>query len=303
MAKIDWNSFQQQVSEMEARQASFGNGPKVGFFGLKNDGDEAIVRIMHDSPDDFDLCAVHPTTVDGKFRNVGCLRTPSDPVDMCPYCADGKKFALRIYIHLIEYVRNEQGQIVPVAKVWERSSSYAKTLVNYMNEYGPLSDMIFKIKRSGAAGSRDTTYAILPGNMKLYDPSVYVKDLSLFEGYEATGHAVLKKTYEEMMALSAAEGGVAGNTAAYNPAPVQPAVAPAPAYSAAPAYSSAPVYNAPVAQPQAAPTYTTPAAPVAPAQPVRTYREPTAEAAPVRQTYQPQAAPAAGGVERPRRFY
>lgn len=302
MAKIDWNSFQQQVSEMEARQASFGNGPKVGFFGLKNDGDEAIVRIMHDSPDDFDLCAVHPTTVDGKFRNVGCLRTPSDPVDMCPYCADGKKFALRIYIHLIEYVRNDQGQIVPVAKVWERSSSYAKTLVNYMNEYGPLSDMIFKIKRSGAAGSRDTTYAILPGNMKLYDPAVYVKDVSLFEGYEATGHAVLKKTYEEMMALSASEGSVAGNTAAYNPVPVQPIAAPV--YNTAPAYNAAPVYNAPAAP--AAPTYTTPAAPVttaAPTQPVRTYREPTAEPVSVRQTYQPTTAPAAGVGERPRRFY
>ena len=63
MGKINWNDFQARAAEMEARQAS--SSPRVGFFTLKNDGDEAIVRIMHDTPEEFDILAVHQTQVDG----------------------------------------------------------------------------------------------------------------------------------------------------------------------------------------------------------------------------------------------
>ena len=176
MAKLNWNDFQEQVAAMEERQANAGNGPRVGYFSLKNNGDEAIVRIMHDTPEDFDILAVHQTQVDGRYRSVSCLRGPNDPMDMCPFCADGKRVNLRLYIHMIQYVKDDQGNVVAQPKVWERSTNYAKTLVNYMNECGPLSDMIFKIKRNGAAGSMDTTYDILPGNAKLYPENVYVRD-------------------------------------------------------------------------------------------------------------------------------
>ena len=176
MGKINWNDFQAKAAEMEARQQSQGNGPRVGFFTLKNDGDEAIVRIMHDSPEEFDILAVHPVQVDGRFRNVSCLRGPSDPMDMCPFCLENKKLATKIYIHMIQYVRDENNQIVAQPKVWERTTAYARQLAEYINEYGPLSDMIFKIKRNGAAGSMETTYTIMPANAKLYPEDLYVKD-------------------------------------------------------------------------------------------------------------------------------
>ena len=274
MAKINWNDFQARAAEMEARQQQM-NGPYVGFFTLKNDGDEAIVRIMHDSPEDFDIVAVHQTTVDGKFRNVSCLRSPSDPMDMCPFCAANKKFATRLYIHLIQYVRDENNQIVAQPKVWERSTAYAKQLAEYINEYGPLSDMIFKIKRSGAKGSMDTTYTIIPANAKLYPENIYVKDAEALADYQALGHAVLDKNYEEMMAML--DGA---------PSTQQPAAPARPAYTPAPAR---PTFDQ-VAQ-AATPAY----APV-PQQPVaeaRTYREPTA--APSQPAYAPvPQQPAAG---------
>ena len=261
MAKLNWNDFQEQVAAMEERQANAGNGPRVGYFSLKNNGDEAIVRIMHDTPEDFDILAVHQTQVDGRYRSVSCLRGPNDPMDMCPFCADGKRVNLRLYIHMIQYVKDDQGNVVAQPKVWERSTNNAKTLVNYMNEYGPLSDMIFKIKRNGAAGSMDTTYDILPGNAKLYPENVYVRDESLFEGYQALGHAVLDKNYEEMMAM------LDGTTPA----------APAPAAPQAPV--ARPTYDQVVKAPQAS-TYTQAPAPAVPAYtaptaPARTYREPT----------------------------
>ena len=35
------------------------NNNSVGFFSLKNDGDEAIVRIMHDNTASFDILTEH----------------------------------------------------------------------------------------------------------------------------------------------------------------------------------------------------------------------------------------------------
>lgn len=271
MAKINWNDFQARAAELEARQQAQGNGPRVGFFTLKNDGDEAIVRIMHDSPEDFDILAVHQTTVDGKFRNVSCLRNPSDPMDMCPFCAANKKFATRLYIHLIQYVRDENNQIVAQPKVWERSTAYAKQLAEYINEYGPLSDMIFKIKRSGAKGSMDTTYTIIPANAKLYPEDIYARDSSLFDGYEALGHAVLDKNYEEMVAML--DG---APTTQQSAAPARPAYTPAPAR---------PTFDQ-VAQ-AATPAYAP--VPQQPAVEARTYREPTTAPATARPAFTPPA--------------
>ena len=198
--KIDWDSYSKKYENKVEEPMNANYKQRVGFFSLKNDGDEAIVRIMHDTPKDFELIAVHRVQLeDGKIRQISCLRNPSDPIDMCPLCADNTKVDLRIYIKLLEYVKQENGSVVPVAKVWERSSSYARKLAGLMAEYGPLSDCIFKIKRHGAPGSKKTDYEILPMSEKVYPSSVYVKNTSLLEGYSALGTIVLEKTYDEML--------------------------------------------------------------------------------------------------------
>ena len=284
--RYDWNAVQEREAANAARAAQSGN--YVGYLSLKNDKDEAIVRIMHDSPDDFDFVPVHPVTVDNKFANVGCLRGPNDPLDMCPLCEACKRFSLRMYIHLIQYVTDDNGNIVPQAKVWDRSSSYGKTLVNYMNEYGPLSDMLFKIKRNGKAGSQDTTYDIMPASPKIYTEERYVKDPSLFEGYTALGNAVKVKTFEEMCGLADAEGGASAPAATTAPAFNNNSYAPK---TAAPAFS-APTYNAP----KAAPAYNAPEQPVMPEAP---------KAAPAYNAPRPtfQGSENTAGAARPRRYY
>lgn len=170
----------------------------VGFFSLKNDGDEAVVRIMHDDTSSFDLVTTHPIQIGNKYRRVNCIRDPRDPMDNCPLCKSGAKIQQRFYIHLIQYVKDEKGNIIPQAKIWERSASYAVTIKNLIDEYGPLSDCIFKIRRNGEAGSMNTTYSILFGNPQVYRPEFYPKDDSLFEGYSVVGSAVMDKNFDEI---------------------------------------------------------------------------------------------------------
>lgn len=170
----------------------------VGFFSLKNDGDEAVVRIMHDDTSSFDLVTTHPIQIGNKYRRVNCIRDPYDPMDNCPLCKSGAKIQQRFYIHLLQYVKDENGNIIPQAKIWERSASYAVTIKNLIDEYGPLSDCIFKIRRSGEAGSMNTTYSIMFGNPQVYRPEFYPKDESLFKDYSVVGSAVMDKTFEEL---------------------------------------------------------------------------------------------------------
>lgn len=170
----------------------------VGFFSLKNDGDVATVRIMHDTVDTFELLTTHPVVVDGKHRRVNCIRDARSPMEQCPLCASGNRVQQRFYIHLIQYITDEAGNVEAVPKVWERPASYAVTIKNFIEEYGNLSDYVLKIKRSGAAGSTDTKYDILVARQDMYPADQFVKEEALFNDYSAIGHALMDKDFNEL---------------------------------------------------------------------------------------------------------
>ncbi len=273
MGKISFNDLDAAVA---ATSSGEGSNSDIGFFTLKNDGDEAVVRFMCDSVDDFDIQMVHNITLGNKYRKVACLRDPREPIDNCPMCAAGTPLTTRFFIKLISYNKVADPQtgnvmIVPKAMVWERATSYAKTLKSYLDNYGPLSDVICKIIRHGAAGDMKTTYEIVPNLSKqIYRDDIYVKDPSLFGTFETLGSIVMKKDYNEMTTFLTTgnfpekpKENATNNTQA----PAQPAAQAAPNYTAAPAYmpttstpmSAAPAYVAP--QPQVDPmTHTAPAA-------------------------------------------
>ena len=196
MAKM---SFDTAVSNMNNEGNNNTNSVKL--FSLKNDGDEAIVRIMHDSVNDFDILTTHPITVGGKYRSISCLREPRDPMDNCPLCKKGTKIQSRIFIHMIQYVTNAQGQIEAQPVIWERSISYATKLKNDIDEYGPLSNCIFKIRRNGKAGDMQTTYDMRLGNPAMYNEANYPKVTDAFKDYTVCGTLVLDKTYDEISAF------------------------------------------------------------------------------------------------------
>ena len=195
-------TFEQATETMSATTNNSRNN--VSFFSLKNDGDEAIVRFMHDNTASFDIVAIHPNiSVDGKMRKVNCIRDAREPLDKCPLCNSGAKIENKFFIHLIQYVRDESGNIIPTAKVWERSLVYANQLATLINEYGPLSDCIFKIRRCGVAGSKDTTYQIMYASPQVYKPELYPKKEDLFEGFKVIGSIVMDKTFDELSSFVA----------------------------------------------------------------------------------------------------
>lgn len=198
---------------------------KVGFFGLKDDGDEAIVRFAYSSLEEFNIVTVHSvktTTRDGKetYKRVSCLREGQDSVSKCPLCASGNKLASKFYVKLIEYVKDENGKITPKARVWERPAKFAKELKSFMDEYGDLTNFIFKVKRRGNRGSMDTTYDIIPTRQDVYKQEVYVKNFSDFDGYKMAGSSYLVKTADEMNAyLTAGDFPRTESVVAKTPAP------------------------------------------------------------------------------------
>jgi hypothetical protein len=202
MSYISREEFLKRQKEREERSSNFQNqGPRVSYFSLKDDGDEAVVRFAYNSPDELyqDIFPTHQVTIDGKFRRVKCLRENyKSPISDCPFCVSGTPVNERFYIKLIEYSRNENGEIEITPKVWERPTSYIPTLNGFFDEYGDIAEMVFKIKRSGAKGSLQTTYSILPANQKVYNEALYPIDFSAFNNYKVEGSALAVKTAEEM---------------------------------------------------------------------------------------------------------
>ena len=282
MGQIDFNTFKQNLQNNN-RNNNTNEQPRgkyVGYFSLKNDKDQAVVRIMVDSPEQLKIMAIHRVTVGGRLRAVNCMRDPKDPVDACPFCAADKRLEYRVYIPLIEYTRDDQGKIVPRARMWERSALYADTITNLINNYGPLSDNIFKIVRNGEAGSKNTTYDIVYGLPSVYKPELYPKDESLFEGFELLGSHVVDATAEEAAQILS---GVTPErlTPKQNNNQQQGQRYAAPA---APAPTAAPSYAAPTPAPTATPAFDAMAS------------SPTAERANPMTT-------SGEAVARPRRFY
>ena len=147
------------------------------------------------------MAHVHDEPVgNNKHRRILCLREGArDDMAKCPLCARGDKFFAKVYLKLIEYVKDEKGNIVAQAKVWERPESFADTIVEYINAYGGLKDVVFKIKRKGIRGNTDTNYILTPMPSTLYgEANGYVKDFSEFDNFSFFPHSFLSKSKEDM---------------------------------------------------------------------------------------------------------
>lgn len=211
--RISYEDFSQQQTNSNNNNNTFHNYLK--YFSLKNDGDEAIVRFMTDSPDQFDILDVH-NVKNGQWEFMyNCIRDYRDPIDRCPLCAAGMPMRRRFFIKLIQYT-NEGGRILSEAKIWQRSTNYVNIIKSIMDEYSPLSDYLFKIKRIGKAGDTNTTYNIIPCNPSVYSQEVYRKDLSLFDGYNVLGSTVQDKDYNELNKLVSKTNGAETRGDAFN---------------------------------------------------------------------------------------
>ena len=204
MARISYDEF---VASSQPQQAQVTNNTQsrptwVRYFSLKNDGDEAIVRFMYDNPSELDICDIHTVKGAAFDTKYSCFRNPKEPLENCPLCKAGVKTDRRVYLKILQYFPDGNGGIRVEPRVWERSPKYVATIKTLMDEYTPICDYVFKVKRSGAAGSTQTTYTILPCNPTIYTANTYKKDDSLFVNYHVIGSTVVEKSYDELIEIA-----------------------------------------------------------------------------------------------------
>ena len=198
MAKVSFDS----IPERDPNNGNGSGNAQVRFFNLKS-GESAIVRIMVDTIEDLDIRTVHNVEMPGYQygRRMNCLRNPQEPIELCPLCKANKKLEQKLYLKMIQYtVDPATGAVNKEAKVWERSvwDKYfgAQVIKSNIETYGPLSDMICKIERRGE--KLNTEYSLMPNlNPAVYRPDIYVKDESMFNGWDPLGVAILDKTAAE----------------------------------------------------------------------------------------------------------
>lgn len=191
---MNYNQYKQCVQK---NAQNVNNGPYVGYFSLK-EGEEALVRILLDNTDDVEVYPVHWTPIDGRNTLVKCSREPNDPLQACPYCEEGKPVTYRIFLKVIQYITDEDGNIKPLAKIWNRPATYLDILADRIADYGPLSEVVCKVKRHGSGTS--TTYDLLPQSPLKYTKEVFEIKTSAFDNFNIIGHSIV------------AAGGRNGNT-------------------------------------------------------------------------------------------
>ena len=206
MAYISREDFIKMQQQKANRAAQADDSKRVTPFFSLRDGEETVVRFAYSAPEQVydDIVLVHQMQIDGKNRNINCIRNLNEPIDKCPLCKAGVPIKQRVFIRLVEYTREDDGSIKLTPRIWDRpangQSSYINILNNLFVEYGDISDLVFKIRRTGS--KLDTTYSILPANPSVYNAQLYPKDFEAFKDFKVVGTwAVLDKSYNDLAAM------------------------------------------------------------------------------------------------------
>ena len=169
-----------------------GGGSNSSFFQLKNDKDDAQVRIMLDKLEDMEdgfMFSCHEVEVPGSqySRPVACLRDYNDPIDKCPFCRVGKKPVPKIYIPLYNLDTDE-------VQIWTRGKGFMQKFTAFCSRYSKPSIVshVVTIERHGKSGDMQTTYELY---MDEVDDTT-IEDLP--ELPSILGGIVLDKTADDM---------------------------------------------------------------------------------------------------------
>jgi len=190
MAQFSYESYTQR---QQNKQFEGGN---IKFFNfLKNDGDVVLVRFPYTTPNEFELYDLHKVSINGNFRFVNCIREANQPTSSCPLCAKGDAAKGRFIVKMLVYVQGQNGiEVVPC--VWDRPTGFAKTLAERIGDCG---NVVYKIKRIGAKGDKNTTYDIMPTmNPQIYNEQAYPSDFSAFANFKPNNFSFLDRNFEEL---------------------------------------------------------------------------------------------------------
>lgn len=267
MANFSYAEYQTVVAQAQAN--ANGDGTKVGYFRLKDDGDIAVARINISSTDELSFASVHTINAGGKWLKVSCLNPLGMNNGSCALCAAHSanpkgaisKAAKKLFIPMLVSYRDPAaagGYTTPAPVIWDRPAAFSRELANKLMIAGDLRNTLVLITRNGKAGDMQTTYSmdILPADHPIFKPEMIPTDFCAFNNFNIARHSYWEKTAEEINTYLAT-GQFPERTQ------VAPATA-APAYATPAPTSATPAYIAPTVAPAAAPTYSTTAAPVTP---------------------------------------
>jgi hypothetical protein len=287
MANFSYSDYQNVIAKAQSNE---GSSTKIGFFKMKNDKDEALVRFNVSSLESLQFATVHQLGAAQKWMKVSCLNPVGSYYDSCPLCAavsagakDIGKASKKVYVQMmVAYKDNATGQFsaaIPV--IWERPAGFSREIANLLKDYGDLTGRVFKVTRNGVAGNMQTTYSI--SYIPLYDkPESVTTDFSAFNNFNIAKHSFWEKTVGDINVFL--NTGSFPEVARAPQAPVSmppagaerydaPAVAqtetgfaPAVPSFQAPTEAPQPAFQAPVTETYAAPAQA-PTAPVTPAAP------------------------------------
>lgn len=208
MSQFSFDDYQNMVARAQTKGGS--NNVRIGFFKLKNDGDEALVRFNVHKIDDLDFASIHQLGQAQRWMKVNCL-TPIGVYDSddCPFCkavAEGDTSITpakkRCYVQvLVSYKDRATGTFASYQPViWERPAGFSREIAGLLHDWNDLTEHIFKVTRLGAAGSKDTRYNI--SYVPVYDkPDVIPADFSSFNGFNLSKHSFWIKTKADMEAF------------------------------------------------------------------------------------------------------
>ena len=211
---FSYAQYQQVVAQAQAN--SNGDGTKVGYFRLQNDGDIAIARINIASTDELAFAAVHTINTNGKWTKVSChnpLNMNGASCALCSAYAANPKGAIsraskKVYVPMMVSYRDPNaatGYTAPAPVVWERPAGFSRELANKLMIAGDLRNTLVLITRNGKAGDMQTTYSmdILPDAHPVFKPDMIPMDFSAFNNFNIARHSYWEKTAEEIQAYLA----------------------------------------------------------------------------------------------------
>ena len=171
MSQFSYAQYQNVVAQAQAN----GEGTKVGYFKLKDDGDIAIARINISSTEEMMFASVHTLNVGGKWLKVNCLNPLGASNGACGLCsahATNPKGAVsksvkKLFIPMMVSYRDPNaatGYTSPIPVIWDRPAAFSRELANKLMIAGDLRNTLVLITRNGKAGDMQTTYSmdILP---------------------------------------------------------------------------------------------------------------------------------------------
>lgn len=142
------NQFLEQFNTGSSNGGGF---EEINFLKLQNDRDSAVVKILITNEDDIMnyVKKVHKVTL-GKYDNYVLCKD-----EECECCKAGLKAIPKIAIPVYNFDTKR-------VEMWIRGLAQINQVASLMEEYDTnLTNVTFKIVRSGAKGSTDTTYSFM----------------------------------------------------------------------------------------------------------------------------------------------